>query len=148
MAGRRRLLLLEPVPGTEPVHFRYRKSPLDDPFTERLLEAAASVPSRRNPKGSGHVYIALLEGASPEVPFSLYVGSTGLGPKERYRNHLKGIKGGRKWIRKHGLGLLPKVYARFNPMLGRDKEPVELALAEALRAAGFKVYGPSPKTRH
>jgi hypothetical protein len=61
---------------------------------------------------------------------------------ERYRNHLNGERAGRKWISRFGVGLLPKAYAAFNPMLGRDKEDVELALAEAFRGAGFVVYGP------
>ena len=111
-------------------------------FADRLLDAAATIPSRRTPRGTGYVYVALLEGARREVPFSLYVGSTGLGPMERYRNHVAGIQAGRGRIGKYGLGLLPKLYARFNPMPGRDKEAVEVELAEALRAAGFVVYGP------
>ena len=111
-------------------------------FADRLLDAAASIPSRRKPRGTGYVYVALLEGARRGVPFSLYVGSTGLGPMERYRNHVAGKQAGKRWIEKYGLGLLPKVYARFNPMPGRDKEDVEVELAEALRGAGFDVYGP------
>jgi len=143
MPGRRRLLLLEPIPDTEPIAFRYRSSPLDAGLSERLLAAAASVPSRRKSRGTGHVYVALLEGAKRGVPFSLYVGSTGLGPVERYRRHLAGIQDGRGRIRKYGRGLLPKVYARFNPMSGRDKETVEAELADAIRRAGFDVYGPT-----
>jgi hypothetical protein len=111
-------------------------------FADRLMEAAAAIPSRRTPKGTGYVYVALLEGARRGVPFSLYVGSTGLGPMERYRRHVAGIQAGRGRIGKYGLGLLPKVYARLNPMPGREKEIVEVELAEALRRAGFDVYGP------
>jgi hypothetical protein len=55
------------------------------------------------------------------------------------------IKSGKGWIKKHGIGLLPKVYARFNPMLGRDKEEVEDELGKALAAAGFDVHGPHRK---
>jgi hypothetical protein len=114
-------------------------------FAERLLDAASSIPSRRIPRGAGYVYVALLEGARRGVRYSLYVGSTGLGPMERYRRHVAGIQAGRGRIGKYGLGLLPKVYARFNPMPGRDKETVEVELAEALRGAGFDVYGPRRK---
>jgi hypothetical protein len=64
---------------------------------------------------------------------------------ERYRRHLRGIQDGKGRIRKYGLGLLPKAYARFNPMLGRDKEAVEDALGDALREAGFDVFGPHRK---
>ena len=94
MPGRRRLLLLEPIPDTDPVAFRYRSSPVDAEFSARLLEAAASVPSRRTARGTGYVYVALLEGARRGVAFSLYVGSTGLGPMERYRRHLAGVQAG------------------------------------------------------
>jgi hypothetical protein len=141
MAGRRRLLLLAPKDGTDPIVFGYRAAPVDAEFGERLLAAAASVSSRRRARGTGYVYVALLAGAKRGVPFSLYVGSTGLGPMERYRNHLLGVKAGKGWIGKYGLGL-PKVYARFNPMLGRDKELVEDELGDALRRAGFDVHGP------
>lgn len=142
MPGRRRLLLLQPIPDTDPVAFRYRASPLSADLSARLLEAAASVTSRRTARGTGYVYVALLEGARRNVPFSLYVGSTGLGPMERYRRHLKGKQTVRKRIKRYGRGLLPKLYARFNPMPGRDKEVVEAELADALRQAGFDVYGP------
>ena len=111
-------------------------------FADRLLDAAASIPSRRTRRGTGYVYVALLDGARRGVPFSLYVGSTGLGPMERYRRHLAGIQAGRGRIGKYGIGLLPKVYARLNPMSGSEKETVEVELAEALRRAGFDVYGP------
>lgn len=144
MPGRSRLLLLEPIPDTDPVAFRYRASPLDAEQSERLLGAAASIPSRRKTRGTGYVYVVLLEGAPRSARFSLYVGSTGLGPMERYRNHLKEEKAGRKRVSRYGRGLLPKLYARFNPMPGRDKEVVEAELADAFRRAGFDVFGPRP----
>jgi hypothetical protein len=135
-------MLLAPVPDADPIVFAYRRAPVDADFSERLLAAAASVVSERNTKGSGYVYVALLGGARKGVPYSLYVGSTGLGPMERYRRHMRRNKSGRKRIFKYGLGLLPKAYARFNPMFGRHKELVEVELAEGLRSAGFDVYGP------
>jgi hypothetical protein len=135
-------MLLAPVADTDPIVFAYRPAPVNADFGERLLAGAASVPSHRNKEGSGFVYVALLAGVRKGVPYSLYVGSTGLGPMERYRRHMALNKSGRKRISKFGLGLLPKVYARFNPMLGRHKELVEVELAEALRSAGFDVYGP------
>jgi hypothetical protein len=147
VAGRRRLLLLVPNCETDPIEFHYRKAPVDETFAERLLDAAASVPSRRFPKGAGHVYVALLSPDRPGMPYRLYVGSTGLGPLQRYCNHVHHIKGGKGWIEKHGLGLLPKVYARFNPMRTGDKEDVEHELGDALEHAGFVVHGPHRKTR-
>jgi hypothetical protein len=146
MAGRRRLLLQVPNCETDPITFVYRKAPVDEEFAERLLAAAASVPSRRFPKGTGYVYVALLEPERPRTPYRLYVGSTGLGPLRRYCDHKRGYKSGRGQVEKHGLGLLPKVYARFNPMRSRDKEDVEHELGDALKRAGFEVHGPHRKT--
>jgi hypothetical protein len=130
---------------TDPIEFVYRRAPVDEKFAERLLEAAASVPSRRFPKGTGHVYVALLGPKQPGTPHRLYVGSTGLSPLQRYCNHKGSYKSGRGWIRKHGLGLLPKVYARFNPMSWRDGEDVEHELGAAFKRAGFEVRGPHRK---
>jgi hypothetical protein len=145
VAGRRRLLLQVPDCATDPVDFVYRKAPVDLEFAERLLAAAASVPSRRFPKGTGHVYVALLEPKRPGTPYRLYVGSTGVGPLQRYCDHKRGYKSGKGWIRKHGLGLLPKVIARFNPMPWQVKEAVEHELGDALKGAGFEVHGPHRK---
>jgi hypothetical protein len=145
MAGRRRLLLLAPIEGTDPVEFAYRKAPVDLEFAERLLAAAASVPVRRRRSGTGHVYVALLKPARKGGAYRLYVGSTGLGPMARYRNHMLGIQSGKRWIKKGGLGLLPKVYARFNPMPWQVKEAVEHELGDALKRAGFEVHGPHRK---
>jgi hypothetical protein len=138
-------LLLAPIEGTDPVEFAYRKAPVDQEFAERLLDAAATVPTRRYPRGSGYVYVALLEPLRLGRPYRLYVGSTGRGPVERYRYHLAEIQVARRWIKRHGLGLLPKVYARFNPMRGRDKEDVEHELGDAFKRAGFEVHGPHRK---
>jgi hypothetical protein len=145
VAGRRRLLLLAPIEGTDPIESAYRRAPIDESFAERLLGAASSVPTRRRKAGNGYVYVALLKPRRTGGPHRLYVGSTGLGPMARYRNHMLGIKSGRRWIKRGGLGLLPKVYARFNPMLGRDKEKVEDELGRAFKAAGFEVHGPHRK---
>jgi hypothetical protein len=141
----RRLLLQVPNCGTDPIEFVYRKAPVEEEFAERLLAAAASVPSRRFPKGAGYVYVALLEARRPGTPHRLYVGSTGVGPFQRYCDHKRGYKSGKGWIKKHGLGLLPKVYARFNPMSWRDREDVEHQLGDAFKRAGFVVHGPHRK---
>jgi hypothetical protein len=139
------LLLQVPDCETDPIEFVYRKAPVDEVFAAHLLAAAASVPSRRFPKGSGYVYVALLKHGKPGKPHCLYVGSTGLGPLHRYCDHKRGYKSGKGWIKEHGLGLLPKVYARFNPMSWRDKENVEHELGDALKRAGFEVHGPHRK---
>jgi hypothetical protein len=123
----------------------YRKAPVDEEFAVRLLAAAASVRSRRDPKAAGHVYVVLLQPDPRGGPFRIYVGSTGIGPTKRFEQHKNDIKAGKGWVRDHGLGLLPKVYARFNPMLGRHKEDVEDELGRAFKDAGFDVHGPHRK---
>src|ERR1043165_8191043 len=80
------------------------------------------------PQFHHHVYVVLLEpdaarcrklrapnkAAYPKKP-CLYVGMTGLQPDERFWNHKNGEKAA--WIvRRHGLRLLPELFAHLNPM--------------------------------
>ncbi len=100
-----------------------------------------------------HVYVVLLDAAAgrlrkvraenpardPDKP-CVYVGMTGLTPEERFANH----KAGRKdafVVRRHGLGLLPDLYAHLNPMPFEAAAQMEKDLAEDLRRAGYTVTG-------
>ncbi|MEW6159609.1 MAG: hypothetical protein AB1813_19445, partial [Verrucomicrobiota bacterium] len=75
-----------------------------------------------------HVYVVLLDSSvsklrkglranprrDPKKP-CVYVGMTGLDPKERFRNHKRGIKCS-IIVKRFGLRLLPELYAHLNPM--------------------------------
>jgi hypothetical protein len=68
----------------------------------------------------------------------LYVGMTGLSPKERFRNHKRGHKAN-YLVREFGLRLLPHFYKSFNPMPYKVAAAVEANLADRLRKEGFAV---------
>jgi hypothetical protein len=65
---------------------------------------------------------------------------TGLTPEQRFQNHKSGIKAARV-VKKHGVRLVPKLYAHLNPMTYEKAKRIEVALAESLRKRGFVVYG-------
>jgi hypothetical protein len=94
--------------------------------------------SRPGIEPSFSVYVVLLDFANGGAEWGLYVGMTGLTPRERYLNHKAGVKSSR-FVRKYGIGLLPALYTRLNPLDREPAEQVEPALAEALRIAGIRV---------
>jgi hypothetical protein len=75
----------------------------------------------------------------PKKP-CVYVGMTGLTPKERFANHKAGIKAA-PVVKRYGLRLLPKLYQHLNPMPYEAAAQMELDLAEDLRRAGYTVTG-------
>jgi len=78
-------------------------------------------------------------GRDPKKP-CVYVGMTGLTPEERFANHKAGIKDA--WVvNRHGLHLMPELYAHLNPMPFAAAVEMEKDLAEDLRRAGFTVTG-------
>jgi hypothetical protein len=56
------------------------------------------------------------------------------------RNHKAGIKAAQV-VRKHGVRLVPKLYAHLNPMRYARAVEMEAFLADSLRKRGFTVYG-------
>jgi hypothetical protein len=105
------------------------------------------------PKHHHNVYVVLLDPAAgrlravraanpkrdPKKP-CVYVGMTGLTPEERFANHKAGIKGA--WVvKRHGIRLLPELYAHLNPMPFEAAARMEQDLAEDLRRAGYTVMG-------
>jgi hypothetical protein len=100
-----------------------------------------------------NVYVVLLDPAvgrirkvralnpkrDPKKP-CVYVGMTGLSPDERFANHKAGIKDA--WVvKRHGIRLLPGLYAHLNPMPYDAAAQMEKDLAEDLRQAGYMVTG-------
>jgi hypothetical protein len=70
----------------------------------------------------------------------VYVGMTGLTPKERFANHKAGVKSA-SVVRRYGLRLLPELYEHLNPMPYEAALQMEKDLAEDLRQAGYTVTG-------
>lgn len=69
----------------------------------------------------------------------LYVGSTGLTPERRFRNH-KALRKANRYVYEYGIRLLPQIYACFNPMPYEAALRMEVELAADLRAQGFAVW--------
>jgi len=69
----------------------------------------------------------------------VYVGMTGLTPRQRFLNHRLGIKACR-FVRKYGLYLRPRLYEQFNPMTYKDACAMERELAQRLRNRGYAVW--------
>ena len=115
------------------------RAPLPQALVARLLGAAKSVsrpPGRPGVEPRFSVYVVLLDFGARD--WRLYVGMTGVTPEERYLNHKAGYKAS-KWVNKHGIGLLPALYKRVNPLDWEPAMEVEVALAGALRSAGVRV---------
>ena len=69
----------------------------------------------------------------------LYVGSTGLTAKERFKNHRNGHKSN-KYVRKYGIQLLPKLSEQYPAMIWKDAVEKEQELAKGLRGKGYAVW--------
>jgi len=93
-----------------------------DPAAGRLRKVRAENP-KRNPKKP-----------------CIYVGMTGLAPKERFANHKAGTKAAAV-VKRYGLRLLPELYEHLNPMPFEAAVLMEMDLAEDLRRAGYTVTG-------
>ena len=69
----------------------------------------------------------------------VYVGSTGLTPDERFRNHKLGHKRSR-YTHKNGMYLRRKLYEDLNPMTHEQACEEEVELAKRLRSRGYAVW--------
>ena len=69
----------------------------------------------------------------------LYVGVTGLSPEKRFENHKNGIRAA-SYVKRFGIRLRPKFYARYNPMTYNEAARMERELANRLRKRGFAVW--------
>jgi ribosome-binding factor A len=117
--------------------------------TFRKLREVASAGSQHH----HNVYVVLLDPAAGKMrsvravnpradvaKACVYVGMTGLTPEERFANHKQGIKSA-SVVKRHGIRLLPELYAHLNPMPFDAAVRMEQDLAQDLRQAGFTVTG-------
>jgi hypothetical protein len=108
---------------------------------------------RRQPQDHHSVYVVLLDPAASKIRTvraanpdrdrmkpCVYVGMTGLTPEERFTNHKAGTKAA-SVVKRHGIRLLPELYAHLNPMPYEAATKMEMDLAEDLRRAGYTVTG-------
>ena len=86
------------------------------------------------------MYVVYLRDPKGDGRAGYYVGMTGLSPEQRFDNHKQGIKAARV-VRKHGVRLVPRLYAHLNPMPYSKAKDMEVWLAESLRKRGFVVFG-------
>ena len=98
-----------------------------------------------------HVYVVLLDSRAARIlkaknPNALagkpcvYVGMSGLTPRERFANHKAGIKAARI-VRKFGIKLMPELFEHLNPMPFEAAAVMERDLAEDLKKQGYLVAG-------
>ena len=102
----------------------------------KTLRSKKSSPS----KDHHHVYVVYLRDPRGDGKAGYYVGMTGLTPEERFVNHKQGRKAARI-VKRHGVRLVPRLYAHLNPMPYSKAKDMEVALAESLRKRGFLVFG-------
>jgi len=91
-------------------------------------------------RGHHSVYVVYLRNPKGDGKAGYYVGMTGLTPEQRFQNHKNGLKAARV-VRKHGVRLVPRLYAHLNPMPYEMAVEIEVALADSLRKRGYAVYG-------
>jgi predicted GIY-YIG superfamily endonuclease len=98
--------------------------------------------AKRSSRPPGHhsVYVVYLKNPKGDGKAGYYVGMTGLKPDQRFQNHKSGVKAARV-VRKHGVRLVPRLYAHLNPMPYEKAKAMEVALAESLRKRGYQVFG-------
>ena len=70
----------------------------------------------------------------------VYVGQTGKTPKERLKQHKRGELANR-WVRDHGVRLMPRLYEHLNPLNELQSLRMERRLARRLRKLGYTVLG-------
>jgi hypothetical protein len=108
--------------GHQPGHHHYVYVVLLKPAVGKIRKVLAKNPKR-----------------DPKKP-CVYVGLTGLTPKERFANHKAGIKSA-SVVKRYAVRLLPDLYEHLNPMPFEAGVQMEMDLAEDLRRAGYTVTG-------
>jgi hypothetical protein len=85
--------------------------------------------------GAGHsVYVVLLHDDRKFQKWGLYVGQTSRDPDWRFDQHKAGYKASGS-VKRFGVCLLPDLVEHLNPMRQWESLELEVALADAFRAA-------------
>ena len=76
----------------------------------------------------------------------LYVGMTSKSPKERFEQHIKGIRSKKGYklhaaiVKKYGMYLRPSLYDHLNPMTRQEAVKMEEELANRLKRQRYAVW--------
>lgn len=129
-------------PSARSGHARLRKSLEGSGPPDDWLDAVQRVSRTIRAKTTGEscVYHVLLRMSGP-LRFALYVGQTGIPVEERYAQHKSGVKAGRRYVTRFGIGLLYPFFEHLQGISSTESRNLEPVLFEALRAAHFEVYG-------
>ena len=83
---------------------------------------------------------------NPDKPY-VYVGYTSKTPKERFKQHMSGMRGKKGYklcsriVYKYGIRLVPSLYSEYNPISSSEEAmKTEILLAESLRKRGYTVW--------
>lgn len=111
------------------------------------------MPKRRQSRAHHSVYVIELDEAvwtssarfrhanprrDPRKP-CVYVGLTGLSPKERFAKHKSGVRSN-AYARRYGLRLRPDLFPAENPMSFAEGQRMEVEVAKVLRDRGYGVW--------
>lgn len=94
---------------------------------------------RKQTEGHHSPYVILLSDATGKP--GVYVGCTGIDPLERFAQHCRGEMAGAGIVQDHGQQLLIEAYAHLTNCSEPEAKRLEFELAEALKKAGFAVFG-------
>jgi len=92
-------------------------------------------------RGRKLVYLACLYNCEGNNDHWVYVGTTGLTSEERYRDHKKGHKAGKGWVRDYGIGLLKSYTKHLKNISHGESLKLERKIAKRLKREGYKVKG-------
>ena len=69
----------------------------------------------------------------------VYVGKTVRTPEERFQQHKRGYRAAR-FVKRFGIRLKPRLFAKYNPMTRKQADEMEPELARRLRKRGYAVW--------
>ena len=126
-------------------------------WIHKARKAAKDV--KRTTRGRHHLYVLAFDGCGEDGKgIGLYVGRSRYRPETRFKEHASGLAEKRAARRfrltrngaKHRpLALLPSFYAHLNPLTKDEAEMLEVALVEAMIAAGVpasRIGGPRDRS--
>lgn len=124
-----------------------------EPWLGAALQAAKGV--TRTTKGHHHLYVLVYDGCGEDgLGLGVYVGRSRYKPETRFAKHAAGtsesksarrFRLGRNGKRHRPIALLPSFFSHLNPLKCEEAKRLEVALVQALLAAGVpssRVDGP------
>lgn len=130
-----------------------------EPWIGNAMRAAQGV--KRTTRGRHHLYVLVCDGFDEDRKgLGLYVGRSTCLPETRFAQHASGLEAtnaarlfrlDRKGAKHRPLALLPSFFRHLNPLEKAEAEVLEVALVEAMIAAGVpesRVGGPRDRSAH